>query len=72
MTTSTQTAVPTPSFKEAFGTLQANAETLRAQREPNIDDLLSIVTSSVNAYKVCTDRIDAVEAALNEALGNKS
>lgn len=56
-------------FKEAFGVLQRNAETLRSQREPNIDDLLAIVQGSVAAYKVCTERIDAVEAALKEALG---
>jgi exodeoxyribonuclease VII small subunit len=56
-------------FKEAFGILQRNAETLRNQREPNIDDLLEIVQDSVAAYKVCSERIDAVEAALKEALG---
>ena len=56
-------------FKEAFGILQRNAETLRNQREPNIDDLLEIVQGSVAAYKVCSERIDAVEAALKEALG---
>ncbi|MFG6488303.1 exodeoxyribonuclease VII small subunit [Roseateles sp. BYS78W] len=56
-------------FKEAFGVLQRNAEVLRNQREPNIDDLLQIVQGSVAAYKVCTERIDAVEAALKEALG---
>jgi exodeoxyribonuclease VII small subunit len=55
-------------FKEAFGILQRNAETLRSQREPNIDDLLEIVQGSVAAYKVCSERIDAVEAALKDAL----
>lgn len=58
----------TTTFKEAYGVLQKHAETLRAQREPNIDDLLSIVTESVTAYKVCKERIDAVDAALKEAL----
>lgn len=41
---------------------------LREQTEPNIDDLLSIVTESVAAYKVCKERIDAVEKALQAAL----
>jgi exodeoxyribonuclease VII small subunit len=41
---------------------------LRDQNEPNIDDLLTIVTESVDAYKVCKERIDAVEAALRAAL----
>ncbi len=58
----------TTTFKEAYGVLQRHAETLRAQREPNIDDLLTIVTESVGAYKVCKERIDAVEAALKDAL----
>jgi len=57
------------SFKEAYGVLQRHSEALRNQREPNIDDLLTIVTESVEAYKVCTGRIDAVEQALEQALG---
>lgn len=59
----------TQTFKEAFGVLQKHAQTLRNQQEPNIDDLLSIVTESVDAYKVCKERIDAVEKALEKALG---
>ena len=55
-------------FREAYGILQEHAETLREQTEPNIDDLLSIVTESVAAYKVCKERIDAVEKALQAAL----
>ena len=62
-------AVPAQAFKENFGALQRHAETLRNQREPNIDDLLTIVTESVAAYKVCVQRIDAVEQALEQALG---
>ena len=56
------------SLREAYGVLQRHAQTLRNQDEPNIDDLLTIVTESVNAYKVCKQRIDAVEAALKTAL----
>jgi len=55
-------------FKQAYGVLQKHAETLRNQQEPNIDDLLTIVTESVDAYKVCKERIDAVETALEHAL----
>lgn len=55
-------------FREAYGVLQEHAETLREQSEPNIDNLLSIVTESVAAYKVCKERIDAVEKALQAAL----
>ena len=56
------------SFKAAYGVLQKHAQALREQREPNIDDLLTIVNESVAAYKVCQARIDAVEKALSEAL----
>lgn len=55
-------------FKEAYAVLQRHAESLRNQSEPNIDQLLSIVTESVDAYKTCTARIDAVEKALEAAL----
>lgn len=58
----------TTSFRDAYGVLQRHAETLRSQEEPNIDDLLTIVTESVSAYKVCRQRIDAVEEALKAAL----
>lgn len=56
------------SFRDAYRVLQQHAETLRDQAEPNIDDLLTIVTESVEAYKVCKERIDAVETALKAAL----
>ena len=55
-------------FKQAYGVLQQHAETLRNQQEPNIDDLLTIVTESVAAFNVCKARIDAVEMALEQAL----
>ena len=57
-------------FKEDYGTLQRHAQTLRSQQEPDIDNLTTIVTESVEAYKVCKERIDAVEKALEQALGN--
>lgn len=55
-------------FKQAYGVLLQHAETLRNQDEPNIDDLLTIVNESVQAYNVCKARIDAVEKALEHAL----
>lgn len=57
-------------FKQAYGVLQQHAKTLRTQQEPNIDDLLTIVTESVAAYKNCRARIDAVEKALEKALSD--
>lgn len=60
----------TTTFKEAYGVLQQHAQTLREQDEPNIDDLLTIVTESVGAYKICQERIEAVEKALEKALSD--
>lgn len=60
--------MPTTTFKDAFAVLHRHSETLRTQKEPDIDNLLAIVTESVEAYKVCKARIDAVEAALKQAL----
>ncbi len=57
-------------FREAYATLQKHAQTLRSQQEPDIDNLTTIVSESVEAYKVCKQRIDAVEKALEQALGN--
>lgn len=55
-------------FRDAYQVLQGHAETLREETEPNIDDLLNIVQESVEAYKVCKERIDAVEKALQQTL----
>ena len=57
-------------FRAAYATLQKHAQTLRSQQEPDIDNLTTIVSESVEAYKVCKQRIDAVEKALEQALGN--
>ena len=55
-------------FRDAYATLQKHAQTLRTQQEPDIDNLTTIVTESVQAYKICKQRIDAVEKALEQAL----
>lgn len=55
-------------FKESYEVLQRHAQTLRNETEPNIDDLLRIVIESVASYKVCRERIDAVDEALKAAL----
>ena len=60
----------TTTFKQAYATLQRHAQTLRSQQEPDIDNLTKIVSESVEAYKVCKERVDAVEKALEQALGN--
>ena len=57
------------SFKEAYAVLQKHAQTLRSQQEPDIDNLTTIVSESLAAHKVCKERIDAVEKALEQSLG---
>ena len=57
-------------FKEAYAVLQKHAQTLRSQQEPDIDNLTTIVSESLAAHKVCKERIDAVEKALEQSLGN--
>ena len=62
----------TPNFKQSYDVLQRHANTLRQQaqaQQPNIDDLLAIVQESMDAYEVCRNRIDAVEKALQQTLG---
>ena len=56
-------------FREAYATLQKHAQTLRSQQEPDIDNLTTIVSESLAAHKICKERIDAVEKALEESLG---
>ncbi len=56
-------------FKEAYAVLQKHAQTLRSQQEPDIDNLTTIVSESLAAHKLCKERIDAVEKALEESLG---
>ena len=47
--------------------LKTNAQLLQNSQEPNIDALMTIVAQSIDAYKACQARIDAVEASLNQA-----
>lgn len=54
------------SFKEGYEILKRNAELLEDQQEPDIDNLMKLVEESMQAYKACKSRVDAVQAALNE------
>ena len=54
------------SFKDGYDILKKNAELLEQQQEPDIDNLMKIVEESMQAYKACKSRVDAVQAALNE------
>lgn len=54
-------------FKEAYQILKNNAQLLEHDNTTDIDDLVSIVEQSISAYKVCQERISAVETALSHA-----
>ena len=54
----------TLNFKQAFAVLKQNSERLEEQQEPDIDQLLLIVEESMQAYKVCKQRIKTVQDAL--------
>lgn len=54
------------SFKQGYEILKKNAELLEAQEQPDIDNLMNLVEESMQAYKACKARIDAVQQALND------
>lgn len=56
----------TLSFKEGYEVLKRNAELLESQQEPDIDNLMKIVEESMDAYKACKTRVEAVQQALND------
>ena len=58
----------TETFKASYATLKEVADTLRNQKEPDIDALIPMVDKALAAYKVCKDRIQAVKTAFGERL----
>lgn len=65
-----KTTAPT-TFKEAYNILKHNADLLEQSQTQSqtldIDNLVSVVEQSIDAYKVCQERINAVEQALKHA-----
>ncbi len=53
-------------FKQGYEILKKNAALLESQQEPDIDNLMSLVEESMQAYKACKSRVDQVQQALNE------
>ena len=51
-------------FKEGYEVLKKNADLLESQEEPDIDNLMKLVEESMQAYKACKARVDAVQTAL--------
>lgn len=62
----------TTSYQQAYQTLKDNAERLESYQEVDIDTLVNLVNDSIHAYKICQNRINAVEAALQEAFAQTS
>ena len=60
------------SFKQGYEILKKNAELLEAQEQPDIDNLMNLVEESMQAYKACKVRIDAVQQALNDTFKETS
>ncbi|WP_066800141.1 exodeoxyribonuclease VII small subunit [Moraxella oblonga] len=54
-------------FKDAYAILKANADHLEHSPQLDIDNLVAIVDESIQAYKVCQDRLNAIEQALAHA-----
>jgi len=55
-------------FAANYAILKEVAETLRTQKEPDIDALIPIVDKALAAYKVCKERLTAVKTAFGERL----
>jgi exodeoxyribonuclease VII small subunit len=55
-------------FAANYAILKEVAETLRTQKEPDIDALIPMVDKALAAYKVCKDRLTAVKTAFGERL----
>ena len=56
-------------FRENYAKLQDIANKLAHDQEVDIDQLIPMVDEASKAYAICKDRIDAVEKALNQRLG---
>lgn len=60
-------------YQTAYDTLKTNAQRLENSQNLDIDELTDLVEQSILAYKVCQERINAVEQALKasfEKLGH--
>lgn len=55
-------------FAANYAVLKEVAETLRSQKEPDIDALIPMVDKALAAYKVCKERLTAVKTAFGERL----
>ena len=59
----------TETFASAYTQLRQGVDKLRSSDLSNIDDLVPLVEQTTAAYKVCKDRLSAVEKLVAAALG---
>ena len=52
------------SFNKNYRILRETADWLSGQKEPDIDQLVPKVEKAMKAYKICKDRLDAVQTTL--------
>ncbi|MBN2646483.1 MAG: exodeoxyribonuclease VII small subunit [Thiotrichales bacterium] len=57
------------SFQENYQKLQQIATQLGHNQEVDLDQLIPLVDEASKAYQICKERIEAVEKALNQRLG---
>lgn len=58
----------TETYKAHYAILREVAETLRQQKEPDIDALIPMVDRALTSYRFCKARLEAVKAAFGERL----
>lgn len=55
-------------FDEEYQILKGNVDKLRQSDISNIDELVPLVEQSSAAYQRCKERLDAVEALINNVI----
>lgn len=56
-------------FKDAYAILKRNADRLEHE-ELDVDGLMDVVEESIQAYKTCQTRLNAIENALKNAFND--
>jgi exodeoxyribonuclease VII small subunit len=54
------------SFNKNYKVLKETADWLSGQKEPDIDQLVPKVEKAMQAYRICKDRLDKVQATLGQ------